>query len=80
MTDNYKMNEGNEPKLKATTVNYLVLIHHWLIEEYMRENSESVKQCARIIWASLISSLEVTRYDYLPHRFSLMSQSYTASF
>ena len=34
------------------------------------EHSESVKQYARIVWASLISSLEVARYDCLPHRFS----------
>ena len=33
-----------------------------------RENSESVKQYARILWASLTSSLEVARYDYLLHR------------
>ena len=35
-----------------------------------RKRSESVKQYARIVWASLISSLEVARYDCLPHRFS----------
>ena len=29
-------------------------------EEYTRENSESVKQYARIVWASLISSPEVS--------------------
>ena len=40
------------------------------IEEYSRVDSESVKQYARIVWASLISSLEVARYDCLPHRFS----------
>ena len=40
------------------------------IEEYSRVNSESVKQYTRIVWASLISSLEVARYDCLPHRFS----------
>ena len=34
------------------------------------KRSESVKQYARIVWASLISSLEVARYDCLPHRFS----------
>ena len=38
------------------------------------ENSESVKQYARIVWASLISSLEVVRYGYLPHPFSLTFQ------
>ena len=30
-------------------------------EEYTRENSESDKQYARIVWASLISSPEVAR-------------------
>ena len=40
------------------------------IEEYTRVNNESVKQYARIVWASLISSLEVARFDCLPHRFS----------
>ena len=34
------------------------------------ELGESVKQYARIVWASLISSLQVYRYDCLPHRFS----------
>ena len=38
------------------------------------ENNESVKQYARIVWASLISSLEVVRYGYLPHPFSLTFQ------
>ena len=36
----------NEPKFKETTVNYFALRHYWLIEEYSRENSESVKQYA----------------------------------
>ena len=39
-----------------------------------REHSESVKQHARIVRASLISSLEDARYDCLPHRFSLTFQ------
>ena len=34
----------------------------------------SVKQHARIVWASLVSSLEVSRYDCLPHRFTLTFQ------
>ena len=37
---------------------------------YVSEHSESVKQYARIVWASLISSLEVSGYDCLLHRFS----------
>ena len=64
----------NEPKLKKKTVNYFALRHHWSIEEYTREHSESVKRYARIAWASLISSLKVARYDCLPHRFSLTFQ------
>ena len=39
----------NEPKLKETTVHTC------------SEHSESVKRCARIVWASLISALEVAR-------------------
>ena len=43
---------------------------HWDITGRLRsENSESVKQYARIVWASLTSSLEVARYDCLPNRF-----------
>ena len=60
----------NEPKLKETTVNYFEFRHQQSIEECTRDNSELVNQDARIVWASLISSLEVARYDCLPHRFS----------
>ena len=61
----------NEPKLKETTVNHFALRHYWWIEVYTcSEHSESVKQYARIVWASLISSLEFARYDCLPQRFS----------
>ena len=64
----------NEPKLKEKTVNNFALRHlrhYWWIEVYTRsEHGKSVKQYARIVWASLISSLEVARYDCLPHRFS----------
>ena len=59
----------NEPKLKETTVNYFESRHHHSIEEYTRDNSELVNQDARIVWASLISSLEVARYNCLPHHF-----------
>ena len=59
----------NEPKLKETTVNYFESRHHQSIEEYRRDNSELVNQDARIVWASLISSLEVARYNCLPHHF-----------
>ena len=55
-------------------VNYFELRHHRSIEEYTRENSELVNQDDRIVLASLISSLEVSRYDCLPHRFSLTFQ------
>ena len=57
----------NEPKLKETTVNYFESRHHQSIEEYTRDNSELVNQDARIVWASLISSVEVSRYDCLFH-------------
>ena len=61
--------QENEPKLKETTVNYFEFKHHPSIEEYRSDRSELVNQDARIVWASLISSLEVARYDCLPHRF-----------
>ena len=64
----------NEPKLKETTVNYFEFRHQQSIEEYTRDNSELVNQDAIIVWASLISSLEVARYDCLPHHFSLTFQ------
>ena len=64
----------SEPKLKETTVNYFKLRHHRSIEEYTLDNSETVNQDARIAWASLMSSLEVARYDCLPHLFSLALQ------
>ena len=66
----------NEPKWKETSVNHYALGHHRSIEEYActRENRESVKQYARIVWASLKSSLEVARYDCLPTLFSLAFQ------
>ena len=57
----------NEPKLKETTVNYFESRHHQSIEEYTRDNGELVNQDAKIVWASLLSSLEVSRYDYLFH-------------
>ena len=67
VTDNFGL--GNEPKLKETTVNYFGFRHQQWIEEYTNDNSESVNQDARIVWASHISSLEVARYDCLPHHF-----------
>ena len=54
----------NEPKLKEKTDNYFESRHRQSIEEYTRENGELVNQDARIVWASLLSSLEVSRYDY----------------
>ena len=57
----------NEPKLKETTVNYFESGHHQSFEEYTRDNSELVNQDARIVWASLTSSLDVSRYDCLFH-------------
>ena len=60
--------------MKGTTVNYFEFGHHQSFEEYTSDNSELVNQDARLVWASLISSLEVARYDCLPHHFSLMFQ------
>ena len=60
--------------MKETTVNYFSLRHHWWIEAYTRKHSESVKKYARIVCTPLLSSLEVARYDCLPHRFSLLFQ------
>ena len=51
-------------------VNYSEFRHHQSIEEYTRDNSELVNQDPRVTWASLISSLEVARHDFLPHHFS----------
>ena len=51
---------------KCATVNYFEFRHHPLIEEFTSDNSELVNQDARIVWASLISPLEVARYDCLP--------------
>ena len=48
---------GSEPKLKETTVNYFEFGHQQSNEEYKRDTSELVNQDARIVWASLISSL-----------------------
>ena len=64
----------NEQKLKEKTVNYFALRHHWSIEECTREHSESGKHYARIVCVSLISTLEVARYDCFPLRFSLTFQ------
>ena len=57
----------NEPKFKQTTVNYSEFRDQQSIEEYTRDNSELVNQDAKIVWASLLSSLEVSRYDCLFH-------------
>ena len=43
----------NEPKLKETTINYFELRPHWLIKEYTREKSETVKQYTRIEWEDI---------------------------
>ena len=64
----------NEPKSKETTVNYFALRHCWSIEEYTHEKSELLNQDARVVWAFLISSLEVARYDCLTQRFPLTFQ------
>ena len=55
--------------MKETTVKYFEFGHQQSNEEYRRDTSELVNQDARIVWASLISSLEVARYDCLRHNF-----------
>ena len=64
VTDNFC--EGKWAKIERNDGKLL----RWSIEECTRVNSESVQQYAKIVWASLISSLEVARYDSLPHRVS----------
>ena len=54
--------------------NYFEFRHKQSIEEFTPDNSELVNQDARIVWASLTSSLEVSRYDCLPHHFPLTFQ------
>ena len=62
------------PKLKETTVNIFELRLDRSIEEYTRENSESVKQYARIgLLLYLLLKLPAW-YDCLLHHFSLTSQ------
>ena len=58
-----------DPKLKETTVNYFDLRYHYSIKGYTREDSNSVIQYARNVWASLFSSLDVVWYDCPLHRF-----------
>ena len=50
-------------KIKETTINDFELRYQRSIVGYSPENNESVKQCSRIVWASLISSLGVAWYD-----------------
>ena len=63
----------NEPKLNDKLLP--VKGHHRSIEEYKRDNSESVKQHARTVWASLVSSLELARYDLLAPPFHNVTTS-----
>ena len=68
----------NEPKLKETTVNHFAWRHYWWIEVYMCiEHNESVKQHARIVWASLISFFSLSCQVWLltPPFFSNVSTS-----
>ena len=46
-------------KIKETTINDFELRYQRSIVGYSPENSESVKQYSRIVWASLIYSLGV---------------------
>ena len=73
VTDNFGL--GRWAKIERNDGKPLrVLRHHLSIEEHTRENSESVKLYARIVWTSLKSSLEIASYDCLPHRVSLKLQ------
>ena len=58
-----------DPKLKETTVNYFESRYHYSIKGYTREDSNSMIQYARNVWASLFSSLDVVWYDCPSHRF-----------
>ena len=66
----------NEPKLKETTVNYFVLRYHWWVEEYTRENSESIKKiCQNHRDFSYISSLSCLVWLRAPWFFPNVSTS-----
>ena len=62
-----------------------MLRHHWLVEEYTCENSESVKIYARIVRAFLYLLLKLPDMTAYPTIFQLMFEpviflKYTASF
>ena len=64
MTDNFSLRKWAKIERNGS-----LDIHSRLKSIYTCDNSELVNQDARIVWASLISSLEVARYDCLPHHF-----------
>ena len=68
-TDNVGL--GKWAKIEETTANYFEFRHQQSIEVRIRDSSELVVNSK---WASLISSLEVARYECLPHHFSLTFQ------
>ena len=70
---NYNFGLGNWDKIERNDGN-LLGAKTWLVDGRVRTVSHSVKQYARIVWASRISSLKVARYDCLPHCFSLTFQ------
>ena len=67
----YNFGSGNWAKIERNDSKPLC-VKTLLVDRgvYVSEHSESVKQYARIVWASLLSSLEVSGYDCLLHRFS----------
>ena len=66
----------NKPKLQETMVNYFMSRHYWLIEEYTRENSDSVKQHSKSYWLLLnllLKLLGMTACSTVfPKRFNLL--------
>ena len=60
----------NGPKLKRI-INDCKVRYHQSIVGYTLENSELVRKYSEIVWASIISSLGVTRYECLPPIFYL---------
>lgn len=56
-------------EIKETTINDFELRYQRSIVGYLPENSESVKQSSRIVWAFLISSLGFSWYDCSLYQF-----------
>ena len=65
--DNFSF--GKWAKIERNDCKVLRVWHQQSNEEYTCDTSELVNQDVRIVWASLISSLEVAKYNCLPHHF-----------